>query len=132
MSADKPVNEAWAHQLELGRLMAPHCPAGSYRGMRAIFARFRAASVSALLTAVLALGAAPSPSATGQAPSWTFQYVQFSTPSDGWAMADNDQSGFTDLLRSDDGGRRWHNVTPPVVLAGENAWIDNPDVAGVC
>ena len=63
----------------------------------------------------------------GQAPFWTFQYVHFATLSDGWAMADNDQSGFTDLFTSHDGGRRWHDVTPPVVLAGEKAEIDNPD-----
>ena len=65
----------------------------------------------------------------GQAPFWTFQYVQFATLSDGWAMADNDQSGFTDLFTSEDGGRRWHNVTPPVVLAGDNVSIDNPDAS---
>ena len=53
--------------------------------------------------------------------------MQFATPSDGWAMADNDQSGLTDLFTSEDGGRRWHNVTPPVVLADEKAEIDNPD-----
>ena len=35
----------------------------------------------------------------------------------------NDHSGFTDLLTSHDGGRRWHDVTPPVVLAGEEAEI---------
>ena len=63
----------------------------------------------------------------GRAPFWTFQSVQFATPSDGWAMADNDQSGFTDLFTSNDGGRRWHDVTPPVVLAGDNVSIDNPD-----
>ena len=52
--------------------------------------------------------------------------MHFVTLSDGWAMADNDQSGFTDLFTSDDGGRRWHDVTPPVVLAGDNAGIDDP------
>ena len=43
------------------------------------------------------------PGSHGKAPFWTFQSVQFATPSDGWAMADNDQSGFTDLFTSDDG-----------------------------
>ena len=95
--------------------------------MSAIFARFRAASASALLTAVLALGAAPSPSAQGQARSpWAFEYVQFATPSDGWAMAyKNGQSRFTELFTSHDGGRHWHDVTPPVVVAGENASFHN-------
>jgi hypothetical protein len=32
-------------------------------------------------------------------------------------------------LTSHDGGRRWHDVTPPVVLAGENAEIDNPNAS---
>jgi hypothetical protein len=54
------------------------------------------------------------PGSHGHAPFWTFQYVQFATPSDGWAIADNDQSGFTDLFTSHDGGRHWHDVTPPV------------------
>jgi hypothetical protein len=82
---------------------------------------------SALLTLLLALGAAPSPSAQGQAPSlWAFEYVQFATPSDGWAMAyKNGPNRFTELFTSHDGGRRWHDVTPPVVVAGENASFDN-------
>ncbi len=67
--------------------------------------------------------AAPSPSTHGRAPTWAFQYVHFVTRSDGWAMADNDQSGFTDLLTSHDGGRHWHDVTPPVVVASDNAWL---------
>ncbi len=96
--------------------------------MSAIFARFRAASVSALLTALLALGAAPSPSAQGQAPSpWAIEYVQFVTPSDGWAMAyKNGPNRFTELFTSHDGGRHWHDVTPPVVVAGETASAHNP------
>ena len=108
--------------------LEPGRPAGNYGGMSAIFARFRVASASSLLTAVLALGAAPSPSAQRQASSpWAFEYVQFATPSDGWAMADNnDQSRFTELFTSHDGGRHWHNVTPPVVVAGENASVHNP------
>ena len=67
--------------------------------------------------------AAPSPSTHGRASSWAFQYVHFVTPSDGWAMAANDQSGFTYLFTSHDGGRRWHDVTPPVVVASDNAWL---------
>jgi photosystem II stability/assembly factor-like uncharacterized protein len=67
--------------------------------------------------------AVPSASSRGHAPTWAFQYVHFVTPSDGWATADNDQSGFTDLLTSDDGGRRWHDVTPQVVVASDNAWL---------
>ena len=65
----------------------------------------------------------------GQAPSWSaFQYVHFVTTSDGWAWQRKDtQTGFTELLTSRDGGRHWHDVTPPVVLAGEKAEIDNPD-----
>jgi hypothetical protein len=87
-----------------------------------MFARLRAVSACALLTAALALGAAPSLSAQAQEPFWAFQYVQFATPSNGWALAEKDTEGaFTDLLTSDDGGRRWHDVTPPVVLAGEKA-----------
>ena len=39
------------------------------------------------------------------------------------------RTGSTELLTSHDGGRRWHDVTPPVVLAGENAEIDNPDAS---
>ncbi len=95
--------------------------------MSAVFARSRAASASALLTLLLALGAAPSPSAQGQARSpWAFEYVQFATPSDGWAMAyKNGPNRFTELFTSHDGGRRWHDVTPPVVVAGENASFDN-------
>jgi photosystem II stability/assembly factor-like uncharacterized protein len=98
--------------------------------MRAIFASFRAASVSALLTAVLVLGAAPSLSAQSPPPSWgwVFDYVNFVTRSDGWAMATNEatQNSLTELMTSHDGGRRWHDVTPPVVLAGEDAQSDNP------
>ncbi len=99
--------------------------------MTAIFARLRAASAAALLTAVLALGPAPSLSAQGQAPaSWAIQYVKFATPSDGWAMAyQNDQSRFTELFTSLDRGRHWHNVTPPVVVAGENDWNHYPHAA---
>ncbi len=67
--------------------------------------------------------AAPSPSTHRRASSWAFQYVHFVTRSDGWAMAANDQSGFTYLFTSHDGGRRWHNVTPPVVVASDNAWL---------
>ena len=67
--------------------------------------------------------AAPSPSTHGRAPTWAFQYVHFVTRSDGWAMADNDRSGFADLFTSHDGGRRWHDVTPPVVVASDNAWL---------
>jgi hypothetical protein len=66
--------------------------------------------------------AAPSPSGPSRASSWAFQYVHFVTLSDGWAMAGNDQSGFTYLFTSHDGGRGWHNVTPPVVVAGEEAF----------
>ena len=105
-------------------------PAGTYRGISAISARFRAASVSTFLTAVLALGAALNPSAPSPPPSsWVFDYVQFATRSAGWAMAENEATlnDFTELLTSHDGGRHWHNVTPPVVLAGENAESDNPD-----
>ena len=115
---------AGAGDLEPGR------PAGTYGGMSAIFGSLRAASASALLTAVLALGAAPSLSAQGQAPSsWVFDYVQFATRSAGWAVAENETTlnDFTEVLTSHDGGRHWHNVTPPVVLAGENAESDNPD-----
>ena len=67
--------------------------------------------------------AAPSSSTHGRAPTWAFQYVHFVTRSDGWAMADNDRSGFADLFTSHDGGRRWHDVTPPVVVASDNAWL---------
>ncbi len=67
--------------------------------------------------------AAPSPSSHGRAPTWAFQYVHFVTRSDGWAMAANDQSGFTYLFTSHDGGRRWHDVTPPFVVASDNAWL---------
>ena len=67
--------------------------------------------------------AAPSPSTHRRASSWAFQYVHFVTRSDGWAMAANDQSGFTYLFTSHDGGRRWHNVTPPTVVASDNAWL---------
>jgi hypothetical protein len=106
----------------------PGRPVGNYRGISAFFARLRAVSACALLTAVLPLGAAPSLSAQVRGPFWAFQYVQFATPSNGWALAEKDtEGGFTDLLTSDDGGRRWHDVTPPVVLAGEKAEIDNPD-----
>ena len=79
---------------------------GNYFGcilLGAIFARLRAAAASALLAAVLALGAAPSPNAQGQAPSsWVFDYVNFVTRSDGWAMATNQatQNGFAELLTS--------------------------------
>ncbi len=66
---------------------------------------------------------APSPRAQGRAPSWAFQFVHFVTPSDGWATAANDQTGFTDLFTSHDGGRHWHEVTPPVVVASDNAWL---------
>ena len=38
-------------------------------------------------------------------------------------MAANDQSGFTYLFTSDDGGRRWHDVTPPVVVAADKAYL---------
>ena len=110
--------------------LEPGRPAGNYGGMSAIFGGLRAASASALLTAVLALGAAPSLSAQGQAPSsWVFDYVQFATRSAGWAVAENETTlnDFTEVLTSHDGGRHWHNVTPPVVLAGENAESDNPD-----
>ena len=101
--------------------------------MNAVLARFRAASASALLTAVLALGAAPSPSAQGQAPSpWVFDYVNFVTRSDGWTMATNQatQNGFTELLTNHDGGRRWHDVTPPVLAREGAGIIDNPGSAG--
>ena len=97
--------------------------------MSAIFARFRAASASALLIAVLALeGTASSPSAQGQALSpWAIEYAQFVTPSDGWAMAyKNGPNRFTELFTSHDGGRHWHNVTPPVVVAGEKPSAHNP------
>ena len=67
--------------------------------------------------------AAPSSRTHGRAPSWAFQYVHFVTRSDGWAMAVNDRSGFADLFTSHDGGRRWHDVTPPVVVASDNAWL---------
>ncbi len=106
--------------------------AGDYRGISAVFARLRAASASALLTAVLALGAAPSPSAQGQAPSWwVFDYGNFVTRSDGWAMATNEasQNSFTELLTSHDGGRRWHDVTPPVLAREDAGIIDNPGSA---
>ena len=74
---------------------------------------------------------APRPGARGQAPSWSaFQYVHFVTTSDGWALAEEDTpNGLTELLTSHDGGRHWHDVTPPVVLAGEKAEIDNPDAS---
>ena len=78
--------------------LQPGRPAGDYRGISVVFARFRAASASALLTAVLALGAAPSLSAQGQAPSaWVFDYVNFVTRADGWVMATNEtgQNSFT-------------------------------------
>ena len=39
-------------------------------------------------------------------------------------LAANDQSGFTYLFTSHDGGRHWHDVTPPVVVASDNAWLD--------
>jgi photosystem II stability/assembly factor-like uncharacterized protein len=101
--------------------------------MRAVFARLRAASAATLLTAVLALGAAPSLSAQDHAPSsWVFDYVNFVTRSDGWAMATNEATlnSSIELLTSHDGGRRWHDVTPPVVLASEKAGTDNPDSPG--
>ena len=101
--------------------------------MSSVFARLRAASAFALLTAVLALGTAPSPSAQGQAPSpWVIDYVNFVTRSDGWAMATNDatENNFTELLTSQDGGRRWRDVTPPVVLAADSAGTDNPESPG--
>ena len=78
--------------------LQPGRPAGDYRGISVVFAGFRAASASALLTAVLALGAAPSLSAQGQAPSaWVFDYVKFVTRADGWVMATNEtgQNSFT-------------------------------------
>ncbi len=43
--------------------------------------------------------------------------------SHGWATADKDQSGFTYLFTSDDGGRRWHDVTPPVVVVADKAYL---------
>ncbi len=71
------------------------------------------------------------PGSRGQAPSWSaFQYVHFVTTSDGWALAEEDTpNGLTELLTSHDGGRHWHDVTPPVVLAGEKAETDNPDAS---
>ena len=41
----------------------------------------------------------------------------------------NDQSRFTELFTSLDRGRHWHNVTPPVVVAGENDWNHYPHTA---
>ena len=101
--------------------------------MSASFARLRAAAVCTVVMAVLALGADPSPSAQGQAPSsWVFDYVNFVTRSDGWAMATNQatQNGFAELLTSHDGGRRWHDVTPPVLAREDAGIIDNPGSAG--
>ena len=115
-----------------GRLVEPGRWAGDCRAVSAILACLRAVSVITLLTAVLALGAAPSLSAQGQASSWVFDYVNFVTRSDGWAMATNEGAlnSSIELLTSHDGGRRWHDVTPPVVLAGEDAETDNPDSVG--
>ena len=70
--------------------------------------------------------------------------MQFATPSDGWAMADNDRSGFTDLFTSETGagagrrdpargagrrevrdrqpGRR-PGLQTPFVLNGRDAWL---------
>ncbi len=53
----------------------------------------------------------------GEAPSWALQYVHFATPSDGWAMAEDEQTGNAELLTTHDGGRHWHQVTPNVVVA---------------
>ena len=106
-----------------------YCTSPRQPGARA---RWLVVVVLIIATLVASCGHPGRPSAQrsglhGHAPFWTFQYVHFATLSDGWAMADNDQSGFTDLFTSHDGGRRWHDVTPPVVLAGEKAEIDNPD-----
>jgi photosystem II stability/assembly factor-like uncharacterized protein len=61
---------------------------------------------------------------------WAFQYVHFVSPSDGWALAEKaTQNGLTELLTSHDGGWHWRDVTPPVVLAGENAGVDKPGAA---
>ena len=104
-------------------------------GRRRLVARARSLLVLALVIAALVAfcghpgsqsakrQAVPSPSSHGHAPTWAFQYVHFVNPSDGWAMAENDHSGFTDLLTSHDGGRRWHDVTPPLVVASDNAWL---------
>jgi photosystem II stability/assembly factor-like uncharacterized protein len=104
-------------------------------GRRRLVARARSLLVLALVIAALVAfcghpgsqsakrQAVPSPRSHGHAPTWAFQYVHFVNPSDGWAMAENDHSGFTDLLTSHDGGRRWHDVTPPLVVASDNAWL---------
>jgi photosystem II stability/assembly factor-like uncharacterized protein len=121
------VNGPSAGDLQPGR------PTGDYRGISAVFARLRSASAFALLTAVLALGAAPSLSAQSPLPSsWVLDYVNFVTRSDGWAMATSDatSNSSAELLTSHDGGRHWHDVTPPAVLAAENAETDNPDSTG--
>jgi photosystem II stability/assembly factor-like uncharacterized protein len=58
----------------------------------------------------------------GEAPSWALQYVHFATTSARWAMAENEQTGNTELLTSNDRGRHWHRVTPSVVVAAQDAF----------
>ncbi len=58
----------------------------------------------------------------GEVPSWALQYVHFATPSDGWAMAEDEQTGNAELLTSHDKGRHWNQVTPAVVVADQDAF----------
>ena len=58
----------------------------------------------------------------GEVPSWALQYVHFATPSHGWAMAEDEQTGNTELLTSHNGGRQWHQVTPSLVVAAQDAF----------
>ena len=97
--------------------LEPGRPAGDYRAISAVFARLRAASASALLTAVLALGRprARARKAKRRHGGLLTTSTLSPRPTAGpWHKKEDAENRFIELLTSHDGGRRWHEVTPSV------------------